>query len=354
LAYNKKVKRPKKPLTPGGLFCKVFFIAFSICLVLFTGSVYGAFKFLDSSPASKSGVVAEQKTEEQLDLLIPGEGIFKSKYYNSKRVNVLLYGTTNEKLADTIMLCSFDPETEKVDVISVPRDTYYEREGFKYGGYLKINAAALEGPMELCKAVHNVLLGIPINYYAMVDYDGVKKIVDSMDGVPMDVPMDMKYTSKKQDLVINIKKGEQVLDGDHAVQFLRFRKGSPGFPGYADGDMGRVDSQQQFVKNAVKRALGLSLPKVAMTAVENVDTTITPRAVLYLADKAAGMSSDAVQAVTLPGEAKKNGLWFWIRADNSKIEEMLRKIYEGNADAAGSGGADPAATDTGAGNSASN
>jgi LCP family protein required for cell wall assembly len=333
-------------LTPKRLFCKVFFIAFPICLILFTGSVYGAFKLLDSAPASKSGVVASQKTEEQLDLLIPGEGIFKSEYYNSKRVNVLLYGTTNEKLADTIMLCSFDPETEKVDVISVPRDTYYEREGFKYGGYLKINSAATEGPMELCKAVHNVLLGIPINYYAMVDYDGVKKIVDSMDGVPVNVPIDMKYTSKKQDLFINLKKGEQVLDGEHAVQFLRFRKGSPGAPGYTDGDMGRVNSQQQFVKNAVKRALGLNLPKVATTAVENVDTTITPRAVLYLADKAAGMSADAVQAFTLPGEARKNGLWFWMRADNSEIERMLRQIYDGTAGTEGGAGSDPAAADS--------
>jgi LCP family protein required for cell wall assembly len=291
-------------------------------LILFVGAAYGVNTFLNSAPASKSGVVAKQQTEEKLDLLIPGEGIFKSEFYDSKRVNVLLYGTTDESLADTIMLCSFDPETKAVDVISVPRDTYYEREGFTYGGYLKINAAALEGPLELCKAVHNVLRGIPINYYAMVNYDGVAKIVDSMGGVPMDVPMDMKYTSKKQNLYINLKKGEQVLDGEHAVQFLRFRKG------YINADLGRVNAQQEFVKSAVNQAMGLDLPKVAVAAVKNVDSTITPNAVLYLADKAKGMSNNSITTFTLPGAGDtKGGLSFFFRAEDAKIENMLRAAY---------------------------
>jgi LCP family protein required for cell wall assembly len=305
-------------------FRKVFFIAFPLCLILFVGAAFGINLFLNSSLASKSGVTAEGKTAENLDLLIPGEGIFKSEFYDSKRVNVLLYGTTDEGLADTIMLCSFDPETEAVDVISVPRDTYFERAGFMNGGFLKINAAALEGPRELCEAVHDVLLGIPINYYAMVDYKGVAKIVDSMGGVPVDVPMDMNYTSKKQKLVIDIKKGEQVLDGEHAVQFLRFRSG------YIEGDLGRVNAQQEFVKSAAKQALGLDLPKVAVAAVKNVDSTITPNAVLYLAGKAKGMSKDSITTFTIPGttpEVKPGGLSFFMRAEDAKIETMLKAIY---------------------------
>jgi LCP family protein required for cell wall assembly len=320
---DRKIKKRKKPLTPGKLFCKVFFIALPICLLIFTGSVFGAMKFLDAKLMNHSGVVAPEQTEEKLDLLIPGEGIFKSEYYNSKRVNILAYGTTDEGLADTIMLFSFDPDMQEVDVISVPRDTYHERKGFEYGGYLKINAAAHEGPLELCKSVHDVLLGIPINYYAMVDYKGVEKIVDSMDGVPMDVPMNMHYTSKRQNLYINLKKGEQTLNGKQAVQFLRFRKG------YKDGDLGRVNAQQQFVKNAAKQALGLDLPKVATTVVQNVDSTITPRAILYLASEAGGMSADAVNAFTLPGESgMRNGLSFFLRAKETEIEAMLREIYD--------------------------
>jgi LCP family protein required for cell wall assembly len=313
-------------MTTKRLFCKVFFIALPICLLIFTGSVFGAMKLLDSKPMNHSGVEAQEQTEENLDLLIPGEGIFKSEYADSKRVNVLAYGNTDEGLADTIMLFSFNPDTQAVDVISVPRDTYHEREGFAYGGYLKINAAAHEGPLELCKSVHDVLLGIPINYYAMVDYKGVEKIVDSMDGVEIDVPMNMYYTSKKQNLYINLKKGRQVLDGKHAVQFLRFRKG------YADGDLGRVNAQQEFVKSAAKQALGRDLLKVASTVVENVDSTITPRAILYLAGKAAGMSADEVKAYTLPGKSGMiSGLSFFVRAENSEIETMLRQIYDGPA-----------------------
>ncbi|MDR2610705.1 MAG: LCP family protein [Clostridiales Family XIII bacterium] len=323
---NRKTKKPKKPMTPKRLFRKVFFITLPICLLVFTGSIFGAMKLLDAKPMNHSGVVAPKQTEEKLDLLIPGEGIFKSKYYDSKRVNVLAYGNTDEGLADTIMLFSFDPEAQSVDVISIPRDTYYERKGFAYGGYLKINAAALEGPLELCKAVHNVLLGIPINYYAMVDYKGVEKIVDSMDGVEMDVPMNMHYTSKKQNLYIDIKKGKQVLDGAHAVQFLRFRKG------YADGDLGRVKAQQEFIKNAAKQALSGDLLKIGSTVVENVDSTITPRALLYLADEAKGMTEGGVKAYTLPGKSSTiNKLSFFVRAEDSEIDTMLRQIYDGPA-----------------------
>jgi LCP family protein required for cell wall assembly len=230
-------------------------------------------------------------------------------------------GNTDEGLADTIMLASFDPESKKLDVISVPRDTYRKPEKDSKANY-KINSVMHDGPEALAQAVHEELAGIPINYYALVSYEGVEKIVDSIGGVPMDVPMDMKYTSKKQNLYIDIPKGEQVLDGEHAVQFLRFRSG------YATADIGRIGAQQEFIKAAAKEALGLKLPKVAKTVINNVESDLSIRAMLYMAKSAVGMQSDAISTYMLPGKGEMiHGGSYYKPADISEIEQMLREIY---------------------------
>jgi LCP family protein required for cell wall assembly len=312
----------RRASAPKKTFTKFFVITFFACLVLIASGIgiFGA--VLNQRPMEKDAIERpREQTEEKLDVLFPGEGIFAAEFKDSKRVNVLLLGTTDEGLADTIMLASFDPETQAAEIISVPRDTYYERPGF-YGASLKINAVAHEGPEEMARAVHDVLLGIPINYYAILNYEGVANIVDAIGGVPMNVPMNMYYSSPSQNLYINIKAGEQVLDGEKAVQYLRFRSG------YRSGDIGRVEAQQEFVKSAVRQAVGLQLPKVAKTVIANVDSDITNRAILYLAGKASGMDASKVRSFILPGDGKTiNGGSFWIRGDETEIEAMLREVY---------------------------
>ena len=101
------------------------------------------------------------------------------------------------------------------------------------------------------KAVKD-LLGIDLEYYVKVDlYNIVKEMVDIIGGVDIYVPMDMKYSDPVADppLYIDLKKGYQTLDGDKALQFLRFRKG------YADQDLGRIRAQQEFMKAAIEKAL---------------------------------------------------------------------------------------------------
>jgi LCP family protein required for cell wall assembly len=327
----------KRKISPSRAFAKVFVITFLCCVVGITAGLGAVDALLGQKPMKKESKEVQalepvEQTEEKLNVLIPAEGVFKTDpdLKDSKRVNILLFGNTinaseTKGLTDTIMLGSFDPDTKKFDIISVPRDTYYEREGYSYGGFLKINSVMeSEGIKTACESVHNVLQGVPINYYAVIDYDGVAKIVDSLDGVPIDVPFNMYYTDRKQGLYIDLKKGKQTLDGEHAIQFLRYRKG------YSEGDLGRVDAQQQFVKAAVKKALGLNLPKVAQTVIENVDSDIDIRAMLYLGSKAAEIGSGDVKSHTLPGEsARINGLSFWVAADDEQVVDMMREVYTG-------------------------
>ena len=85
----------------------------------------------------------------------------------------------NDGLSDVLMLVSWDMDSNKVDLISIPRDTYYERDGYTSPSQKKINAAYAsdKGVIATANAVSDVLMGIPINYYAIIDYDAVESIV---------------------------------------------------------------------------------------------------------------------------------------------------------------------------------
>lgn len=256
---------------------------------------------------------------------------FYKEFTDKNRVNILLLGV-NGGMTDTIMLGSYDMDDQKVDVISVPRDTYYDRKGVTVTAAKKINAIYHnDGAVGTAQAVSKVLEGIPINYYVVIDYKGVGKVVDAMGGVPMDIPIHMYYHDPydKPPLSIDIPKGHQLLNGTTAIQFLRFRHGDPGYPQYPRGDIDRIAAQQKFIKSALKQSIGPQLPKVIKTAVESVDSNITLGEALKITAKAAGLTPSDLTSYTVPGEAVTiDGLSFW-KTDASKTKQMLIEIFAG-------------------------
>lgn len=266
----------------------------------------------------------------EMPVMVDENSEFFQSFQNSNRINVLLMGI-NTKLADTIMLVSYDQDTGNIDIISVPRDTYYPREGYSDPTDKKINAAYKDGgPLGLATAVSDELEGIPINFYMMIEYEGVKNIVDAMGGVPMDVPFHMHYTDiyDTPPLYIDIPEGYQVLDGDTAIKFLRFRKGDKGYRGYTEGDIGRIKTQQEFMKSAFKQALGLNIIKVINSVLDNVESDVKVRTVVSIAKKATNLSSDKLTTYTIPGTADygEGNLSFWF-PDKNGIRDMLYQIY---------------------------
>ncbi|MDR3363580.1 MAG: LCP family protein [Clostridiales Family XIII bacterium] len=238
------------------------------------------------------------------------------------RVNILFLGT-NQGLSDTMMVFSFDVEKKILDEISVPRDTYYARSAYPGAAYQKINSVLeTEGYEGCARAVSAVLGGVPIHYYAEIDSEGVKKIVDSMGGVTMNVPIDMDYEDADQNLYIHLKAGPQTLGGDQAVQYLRFRSG------YANADLGRVSAQQEFLKAAISGSAGLDFPKVALTAQGEVKTNMKFTAAMGLAGNAIGMGGGSFNAYTIPGTTgMQNGASYFF-ADAAGTKALMQQIYQ--------------------------
>ncbi len=270
-----------------------------------------------------------EKLVEEMPALVDQNSPFFEAFKDKNRVNILMLGI-NDGMTDTIMLGSYDLDAKHVDIISIPRDTYYAREEANSAAAMKINAIySVDKAVGTAAAVSDVLMGMPINYYVIVDYAVVKKVVDSMGGVPMDITFHMRYNDPYDDppLKIDIPEGYQVLNGDKSVEFLRFRKGSGGYAGYPEGDIGRVKAQQVFVKSAFRQALGFSLPKVVKTTLDNVDSDLPLGMATKLAANAVGLDGEDIQTVMIPGESgTKNGLSYWW-PDEDGIEEMLTQIY---------------------------
>ena len=316
---NTKVK--KDPLQ---YFLRTFLIAFIVFVILCTPGLAIFGKVADAklfSPSDEGG--GGLALAEQLPSIVDEDSPFFSAFKDKNRVNILLLGV-NTNLTDTIMVASFDMDAKHVDLISVPRDTYYHRQGYNSDAENKINAAYKGNPVNTAKAVSEVLLGMPINYYAVVDYKGVEKIVDTMGGVPMTIKkggMHYKDPYDKPPLVINIPEGPQVLDGKHAVQFLRYRHG------YLEGDIGRVKAQQEFMKSAFRQCLSFKLPVIAKTVFDNVESDITIGVVTSLAKSAMGISADDIETYMLPCTLPTAAPWY-VMPDAEGIAEMINKIYD--------------------------
>jgi LCP family protein required for cell wall assembly len=273
---------------------------------------------------------SETNLMEELPVLVDQDSIFFEPFQGKNRVNVLLLGI-NDHLADTIMVASFDYDAKHVDLISIPRDTYYFREGYHSLGSLKINAIYQEeeGMLQTAQVVSEILLGMPLHFYAIIDYEGIEEIVDTIGGVPMNIPFDMKYSDPTDDppLYINIPEGEQVLDGEHSVQFLRYRKG------YIEGDIGRVKAQQEFMKSAFEQMLGFDLPKVTRVIMKNIESDINLSTATKIGAKALGMKGDSIETYVMPNTLQE-GAPFYVYPDSKGIAEIITKVYSIESDTA--------------------
>jgi polyisoprenyl-teichoic acid--peptidoglycan teichoic acid transferase len=308
----------KKP-SQGITFIKYFIITFIVGVLVLTplSSVFE--KVADIQIFGES----ETNLMDEMPIMVDEDSIFFEAFQDKNRVNVLLVGL-NQNLADTIMVASFDYDAKHVDLISIPRDTYYYRKGYYNPGALKVNAIYQNTyePLETAMVVSEILLGMPIHFYTRVDYEGIVKIVDTMGGVPMDIPFDMKYSDPTDTppLYINIPKGYQLLDGEHSVQFLRYRKG------YTEGDIGRVKAQQEFMKSAFKQMLGFDLPKITKVIFNNVESDVNLSTATKIASKAIGMNGESIKTYVMP-HTLQDGAPYFVYPDSKGISEVITEIY---------------------------
>lgn len=208
------------------------------------------------------------------------------EWTGSERVNVLLMGGDERGLrqgevarSDSMMVASFDPVTKTVHLFSVLRDTYADIPDHRKG---RINTAITLGGPELAMKTVGNLLGLDIQYYAYVDFQGFIKLIDAIGGIDYYVEKDMRYTDAADEhkYDIDLKKGQQLLDGEKALQYVRFRHD-------AMSDYTRTERQRNFLRAVADKLKSgwniLRFPDILSRVTPYVETNLSPQDMLKLA-----------------------------------------------------------------------
>jgi len=225
--------------------------------------------------------------------------------------------------SDTMIVAALDLNNHTIRAVSIPRDTrVYFPDRHDYD---KINAShALGGPLASVRAAED-LLGVGIDYYAEVSIEGLKKAVDLLGGVEIDIEKNMRYVDRRGGLYINLRKGYRLLNGDQALQYVRFRHD-------ALGDISRMQRQQKFLRAIARKSLMpgqfSKLPRVINEIMANVNTNMTGKDMLALARLAREVQPEELEMTTLPGHCESmRGISYYIADEEAAartVDEMLR------------------------------
>lgn len=198
---------------------------------------------------------------------------------------------------DTMMVVTFDTTNYTLDVVSIPRDTLVNVSW----SVKKANTlySACDGDMDAFNSKLADLLGFEVDFYVIVDLEAFSELVDAVDGIYYDVPRDMDYEDPAQDLYIHIDAGYQLLSGDDALKVVRYRKG------YATGDIGRIETQQDFLASAAAQIIenkdSINVTTIARIFLEYVDTDLTSGNLIWFAKEFFKMDSENIRFHSLPG-----------------------------------------------------
>ena len=263
-------------------------------------------------------------------------------------IQFLLLGVSTDlggKITDTIMVATYNPKNQTASLLSIPRDTYTGKDHSQGRPNEKINALYTKGIDKIREKV-NELTGLDLKYYMVVDNEALIKLVDVIGGVEFDVPTNMNYHDDTQGLSIELSKGVQVLDGDHAEQLLRFRKNDDGtgYPAeYGPDDIGRMKTQRNFIMATAKQTLQakniFKIKDIIDIIYEYVDTNISISNIKAYVPYAINFNVENLKSAVLTGTSvgpTQSGnlyapYWF-ILTNKTEAQKVLEDLYSENED----------------------
>jgi len=294
-------------------------IAGSLIVLMFlaAGGVYAYAKYIERT--MQSTVLKQGELGEVLTKAKPMEP-----------VNILVLGADYRKgdlkyRTDSMIVAHVDPQTKKIWLISIPRDTRIEYPG---RGAIKINTAHVYGgPKGAVTAVED-LTGMKMNHYLEVNFQGFKKAVDAVGGVWIDVPVaidDIQADQSPGHRARKIDAGYQRLDGYHALTFVRARHQ------FADQDFSRMKNQQLFfvaLADQISKVGNVAkLPQIVSAVAPYIQTDMSLVDMIKMAQALRGSGRDTIYTATLKGEWKSP----FIYPDTDLLAKLMRDVKEGRS-----------------------
>ncbi len=247
---------------------------------------------------------------EQLDLL-------------SGKKNIVVMGCDVRKgdagRSDTLFVVMLDKSKKDAALLSVPRDTRVKIKGH---GWDKINAAFAYGGQKLTRETVQDFLGIKIDNYVVVDFQGFKGLVDAVGGVDINVEKRMYYYDPYDGFEIDLRPGMQHMDGKTAMQYVRYRD--------EEGDIGRIRRQQKFLmalyRHIASKNIIAKIPGVSKQIMSMVKTDLSLKEMVELGNVMRDMvEKDGLKMSMVPGEPEYiDGISYWI----PDIPKMRQKMAD--------------------------
>ena len=276
-----------------------------LSLLFLTTAVFATIKYVFRAPE-----LTPDKPDSQADDVTPSgeDGTRDTDVIPNGRerkeycYNILVSGLDDDNGgSDTNILVRFDVPNKRIDLVSLPRDTLLHNE---YRNN-KLNFAYAKGGTELLMEQIENLLGIPVDFYVTVNLKGFIALVDQIDGVDFDIPINMDYDDPYQDLHIHFTKGPRHLHGQEAMEVVRFRHNNDG-TGYGTEDIGRIGTQQAFLKAVAKQLLQIgnvkNIPALVDIFYTYVKTDLTTGNLVWLGNEALNIGTENIHFATLPGD----------------------------------------------------
>lgn len=333
---NKKNKSNKKKKKKGilGKIIRIILLLLLIAIIVY--GCYFAYNY-HKHTANMEGKVYDPLSATAL-------GIDPEKLKTIGRLNILILGESGVgdgyHLTDSIMVASYNPQTQQASMLSIPRDTYVGKRNkdtatSNYLASYKMNAVYRNGENipETMECVSS-LTGIDLENYILIDTDAIIEIVDAIGGVWFNVPIDMNYDDTNQDLHIHLKAGEQLIDGAKAEQLLRFRHNQDmtSYPEeYGDNDIGRMRTQREFIQATAKQLLKIENVTKVVNLLDivfsNVRTNLDIETLKYYIPYIFKFNTSNIISDTLPGESELcNGIWIYT-ANKTKTKQVVQDLF---------------------------
>jgi LCP family protein required for cell wall assembly len=242
---------------------------------------------------------------------------------NSKSAN-------DPKRTDTMILAHYNAEDKKVDLISIPRDILIKIDNRNQ----KINAAHVIGGVELAVASVEELLGIQIDYYGKINYEGFRSVIDAIGGVEMYIERTMDYDDASQNLSIKFEKGTTVqLDGKKAEEFFRWRQNNDG-SGFANGDLDRIENQHIFITKVMEKLKSpmilIKIPSILAAVQKNAETNMSANDIIKYGYTFATMNGEDMSMDTIKGVPEYINNVSYLIYDEEANKEIIAKIGNGS------------------------
>ena len=296
---GKKGAKAKKQLTKGQKRRRIIIITV-VVLALLLGAAAAAVAFI-RPPQANNPTIKDKENGDKIDV--------NSMLNSGTRIDdvfTFVVGAVDEDetRTDALMVATMDVNKKTINIMNIPRDTMCNN-GLS-GASRKINAAyGMSKGIEQTKTEIERLMGFKPDKYVIVNFDGIAAIVDAIGGIDYEIPFRMEYDDPSQDLHIDLYAGMQHLDGKQTVEFLRWRHNNDYSVQYPNGDEGRVENQQKFLKTLAAEVFQLKnitkISSIADAVFQNVKTDLTAGELLWMGMQALQIKNESIQFFTLPG-----------------------------------------------------